>query len=924
MKLKSCVFFKRKVVVPLLALLVIGLTACDGISRSPEEYIESAHVYLDEGDLPAAIVELKNALQQSPENIEARKLLAEAYLSSGEGVDAEKEIRRAISLGMSRASGEIILASALLMQSEFQQIIESVVAPDKIPAAKRAKLLALWGDAYIGLKDLQAADSSYIQGLSLDAKSPEALTGKARLLAMRADFDAARKVAMEATASDPAYAPAWGLLGDIELAENKLDQAEVMYGRAIDARYYLTVSSLKRADVRLRKGDIAGATDDINTLKNIGYIDPALFYVEGRLYFANEMWVDAQRAFEQTIELNPKHWAAKVYLASTHVSQGHRQQALALAQDLASEKPQLGYLSGLLAVTYINAGEFSQAKTVLEIALKNNMNNAYILSMLGNISLQEGRAGEAVEYLSRAIAVEPDSIELRQSLRIAQLVAGEGIVFSASANDDEMFLYALDQFKKGNYEQALAVAQQLHDKDPKAVDPLNLASACLLASGNMPQAKLTLERVIKIDSNNASAARNLAIIEWRLGDLGRAETILASLLKTSPTDEAAVLALAAVKSELGKSAEVITLLETSLQANANSLEMRSMLALAYYNTRRLPELLALVRNTPSEQLLKLPQLLELRGKAHLLRGEVDLAVDDFATWTEQQPQSAHANFLYADALSRKGERGFAKRALGRAIAANPNYLSARIGEVKMLVQDQQVDQAKVVMSKLKQDFGDLAEVHGLEGWLQLGTGDLEAAEASLLRAIELQPNSEYSSLLANALWAQGKYERALTVLNDSLQQSPGNLAILLQLADAYMAKSMEIEAITTYKTLLERYPKHVLALNNLAWLSRERDLEQGVAYAEQAHELAPKAAGVADTLAMLLLKQDPSSQRAFGLLRQAAVQAPDEAEIQLHYGEQLLARNSLDEARKVLNTIVSNVPDSPHAEQARQLLGTMP
>ncbi|OUS12965.1 hypothetical protein A9Q89_04485 [Gammaproteobacteria bacterium 53_120_T64] len=908
-----------------LFLLAIGLSACNFFERSPEEYIESAYTYLEQGDFTAAIIELKSALQITPDNVEARKLLADTYLSSGKGVEAEKELRRAIDLGMSRVTGETTLARALLMQAKFQQIIDSPIGPRAAPKHKQAELWSLRGEAYVGLNNLQAADTAYHSALALDATLPEARIGRARLAVfMRNDLNTARKVAQEVSVSNPSFMPAWALLGDVHLTEGELEQAEAMYGRAIELSYYLTPNSLKRADVRLRNGDIPGAIEDINSLKEIGYVDPALFYIEGRAHFENAAWTDAQRAFEQAIELAPKHWPAKVYLASIHVSQGRRQQALTLAQQLTAQKPDVNYLKGLLAVAYINERDFLQAKKHLELAVKNSPGDVYILSLLGQITLQEGKPELALEYLSRAVAIDPDSAELRQQLRVAQLIAGEGVLLNAFGDDEERFLSALHYFKKGDYQAALAIAQQLHDETPQAVDPLNLASACLLASGNTLQAKLTLERVLKIEPNNPSAARNLAIIEWRSGNLARAEVILSNLLVVHPQDEAAVLVQAAVKSEQKKTEELVELLQQSLQVNASSYRIRSMLALAYYNAGRIDELLMLVRNTPSRQLLEQSRLLELQGKAYLLRGELDLAVTTFALWVDQQPTSAHAHFFYADALSRAGKPGLAKQALALAVSANPNYLAARVGEVKMLMQDKLLDQARRAMAKLKQDFGVSPAVLGLEGWLLLAVGDFAGAEEALSQAVELQPSMDVSLLLARALWAQAKYQPSLQVLQQSLTQRPGELPVLLQLAEGQMARGLALEAVDTYQVILYQAPDNVLTLNNIAWLTRESNLEQAIIYAERAHQLAPEASGVADTLAMLLLQQNSASDRAFSLLQKAAKQAPYNAEIQLHFGEILLARVNHKEARKVLKTMVLNTPDSPFVKQAQQLLSTIP
>src|SRR3546814_20865342 len=64
-------------------------------------FLERAQQLFEEGDLPAAGVELKNALQRDPNDAEARFLLGRIHLKLGDARSAEKELLRARALGLS-------------------------------------------------------------------------------------------------------------------------------------------------------------------------------------------------------------------------------------------------------------------------------------------------------------------------------------------------------------------------------------------------------------------------------------------------------------------------------------------------------------------------------------------------------------------------------------------------------------------------------------------------------------------------------------------------------------------------------------------------------------------------------------------------------------------------------------------------------
>src|SRR3546814_3715040 len=82
----------------LLAAAVLCAAAAPAWAKIEPEasraYYEAAAKLVEQGDLRAAVIELKNALQRDPANAVARLLLGEVYLRLGDGAAAEKEIDR--------------------------------------------------------------------------------------------------------------------------------------------------------------------------------------------------------------------------------------------------------------------------------------------------------------------------------------------------------------------------------------------------------------------------------------------------------------------------------------------------------------------------------------------------------------------------------------------------------------------------------------------------------------------------------------------------------------------------------------------------------------------------------------------------------------------------------------------------------------
>ena len=79
-----------------LAATLASLALAGCRNDDPARLLESARAFQGKGEHQAAIIQLKNAVQQQPENGEARLLLGRSSLHVGDFDSAEKELRRAL------------------------------------------------------------------------------------------------------------------------------------------------------------------------------------------------------------------------------------------------------------------------------------------------------------------------------------------------------------------------------------------------------------------------------------------------------------------------------------------------------------------------------------------------------------------------------------------------------------------------------------------------------------------------------------------------------------------------------------------------------------------------------------------------------------------------------------------------------------
>lgn len=917
-----------------LTLFAFLLFSGCGQNLTATEHVSKAKEYKDKGELKSALIELSSAVQKDPNSMEGRWLLAQVAVDMGQGARAEKEIRKAMELGLSHASGQLILVKSLLLQGDFDRVLQTsgVQIPD-ISKTNQAAILGLRGQAYIAKGQFDLAQQALEQALKIKSDSLPALIGMTALSGFQRQYDVARQWVSKALKADVSSSDAWSALGDLEQAQGHFVEAEKAYDNAIKRRATPYLERAKRAQVRIQLKKYPEAATDIKALRDAGLKDhPYINYVAGLNYFAQDKFGDAAKAFEASHTVNPDFLPNRIYLATTQLRLGNTEQALTLAQKILADIPRSKTAQGLLGSVLLSRTEYDGAKEILHKLLAKSPNDPQALGMMATVFLREGDTAKAREYATKLVALEPDSEQAQNMLLVTKLMAGETIDQTISQASKQAtvagdtytrdFTSALAAFRDGKLKQALESAKALQARYPDRVDPPKLTAAIYLAATQWDQGRTELEKVLKLEPGEPSATRNLAKVESLKGNYQRAKDLLLHLVKQQPGDIEAARLLATAETRLGDPAGAVEVLKQTLKSNPSDLNLIAELAQTQLKLGNADDILEMTRGLTDAQYRQQPNLLELRGKAQFLTGNIAAAAGSFEKLTRFSPSSAQAHFHYANALSSRGDAARARKELEQAMRLDPRYLPARVGEIKMLVQLNELDQAKKSLAKLRQDFGDSGEVLGIEGWFALGTGDFAIAEQKLTAAFKKNPGPELLLLKVRAQWGQKKQEPALNTMRDWLKAHPSDILVQMQLAGAYLEMGRESDALAAYAQVVKFAPNYVPALNNLAWLNRDKAPKLAMDYAQRAFELAPKDPNVLDTLGMLVLKHG-DLKRAASLLGDAAKRSSDNAQIQLHFAGVLLQQKRLAEARKILDSLVKKTPDSPAAKKAKALLNSL-
>jgi Flp pilus assembly protein TadD len=196
-------------------------------------------------------------------------------------------------------------------------------------------------------------------------------------------------------------------------------------------------------------------------------------------------------------------------------------------------------------------GNYPAAVKAYERGLAVEPDNVELLNSLGFALFQQGKSKEAVVALEKALAVDPKHWKSHNNLALAAIDVGEL------------------ELAEAHYRESLAIKPQ-----PEIYNDLGFV---LERQGLTEEATEAYRKAIKLEPELASAHFNLGSSLARSGKFGEAESHLRSALKKNPNAQT-YTGLGIVLWQLGRADEAIASLRAALEADPQNAAARQQLA----------------------------------------------------------------------------------------------------------------------------------------------------------------------------------------------------------------------------------------------------------------------------------------------------------------------------------------------------------
>ncbi|MFO6424146.1 XrtA/PEP-CTERM system TPR-repeat protein PrsT [Motilimonas sp. KMU-193] len=892
------------------SIFVLGcalLPACGG--PTAKEHQAQANLYIEQQDWPSAAYHLKQSIRQDDKNAATRLQLGLLYLADYQLDAAVKELRVANHLGSEEA--RVALASAYSWQGNYEPITRLNVAPS-LTFEQQAELLMYHIEAALALQQQSVLDW-YSKLAAVAPKSLYHHVAKAMILLSEAQPEAAlgwleQALAVQADDQRSLWLQTKTLytLKRYNEANRSLQQLLTIAPDRVS--YYLLA-----VDIAFAMADLPAAQRYIAEVQKRDPKQPQHIFNQAYLALQQQDFNLALRLSEQILAQG-ESYPARLVNGISHYYLGNWEQAYGQLQKTVDTFPNQHVVQQLLADTLMKLGKLEQSALILERAQWQQVAQLPLLLSLSSALIEQGSGvtgQRLLEKANRLVETEQNSankavVKLLQGDLEQGIAALESSELQGSEQGQQLLF---DTYLKAEqWHQAQAIVDAVTSGNQ--LQGYTLFTRLKLAQQQPLLAEQSLQAAFEQTSQPALLYL-LALSQHAQGKWHGAQASLERLANLAPIDQKALSLW----------------VDIDLQLQQPEQAMQRLLATA---------------NQP----LSLSNQWTLI-RLSILQQQAESALSQLAGLSSTHQASAEGLWLSALAHVQLGHWSQAEQHLHNLLASHTlqqKYL-ALLAHIKLRQQAYEDLLASLLQYPLDQN-----------GWyselvvrLHIQLGHWRDVELSLARADGLTPlqkselnaylaltrgelsraNSAIQSQLAAGTWQPAlidlayiyaigqpvKAEKLITNGSGNFADQPDLLEAHAQLA---WQRGDTTKAQQNWQRLLQLYPQHIVALNNLAWSYNQLgQVNMALPLIQQAYQLAPQNHQVIDTYATVLMAQS-DYQQAIKMLEQISPSQREDV-IWLHLAQGYLGLEDYQQAQVILQRFSGRTMQPAIKKQANAL-----
>jgi len=907
-------------------LVCLGLLA--GCEKSATDELAKAKASLADKQPAAAVISLKNALAKDPKLAEARLLLGEQLLATGDVQGAAAELRRAMDLKLPIAQVGPPLATAMLATGQAQQLVALLQPQTFTDPAVIAQVQTTLALAHLSLGDLPAATAAVDKATTADPRSVPARLARARIaLAGRNDAGAlqqAEALLLEAPKDDSV----WTFKGEVlERSPTRQDEAMAAYAKAVELnpKNYRALSSL--VGLQLIRNDLPKAKQTLAAMRTLAPKAFFTLYYAGRLNHLSGDYAAARSQFQAVLNLVPDNPVALLASGVNELKLNALVQAEAQLNRAVSLSPSNPAARYYLAQTSLKLGRPEQATAALAPLLAAESPGPEVLLTAAQARLLQGDPKGADVLFNRAAKLHAKDANVRVAMALVNAAKGDTdtavrelqLIAETSEGTEADLRLISARVARNELDAALQAIDVLARKQPDNPAAQELRGQVLLKKKDAAGARSAFEAALKQNPHYLPAIANLAELDLIENKPEQAKKRLTDLAAREPGNANAQIAMASYATRTGAShAEVTGLLEKATRADPRDARARLLLIERHFVSGHAQAALeaaqAAVAAIPDNA-----TLLDALARCQVRLGDSSQALSTYGKLQRVAPKEPAGYIGQATVLFGLNDLDGAAKSLQQLLAIQPRAIEAQRLLIGVAMKRKQVDKALTIARDLQREYPEQSFGWALEGEVQMDQARWPAAAGAFRTGLSKQRPEPLAPRLHTVLVKDGKTAEADKLVSSWTREHPQDIAFLHYLAESAFQAGNGAEAARRYEQILAAAPKNAGALNNLAWLMLQNKQAGAVAMAERAAAEAPDQADVLDTLAQAYAA-DKQYPKAVDALKRGINRALNPAPLQLTLAKIYLQANERDKAVAELERLRDLGKDFPQQTEVRRLL----
>src|SRR5271154_22744 len=917
----------------------------------PAAPVKNTDHLIASGNLKATEIELRNAIQVSPQDPLLRSQLARVYLQLGDPISAEREARAARDRNGKEADYLPALLESMVRQGKYADLADLVKPGNRAPPLESKVRLAL-GIAAGGLHDRAKAESMLTDAVRLDPSALEPKIILARTLAATNPAEA-NKLLDQTLAVDPRSVEALQVKGELARAHGDLKAAMSQFDAALKIDPKNASVLLSRASLNIAEGNYKAADEDLDPVLKANPDNFMSNYLRAFELARQQKYAAADHLFDRISPLFTKFPAGYYLQGVTKLALGQFAQAEDILELYLTQVPGDARAARFAAIAALRQGAPARAIGYLNSFVNKSPQDPQLLTLLGNAYMANGKPEMALQQFEKAAALDPGDSAIKTRVAISEIGAGQGK--EGLADLERVFdtqsgaviagpTLVLTQLRAGQVDKAAQTAAALLKRDTKSALYQTLAGMVKAEQHDYPAAEAAYQGALASQPDFSPARLDLAQLYLATGKPDQAMKVYNDALAKNPNNEAALLGLANIAIADKKWPEATDFINRARTVAPND-PTPGLTLVRTFELRRGWDNAKAVASALNAQFPSNVEVLDAQGRAQLEAGDTDGSISSYKRAHELAPNSLPILSRYLTLLNSAKDYAQARGVLQDAVAKDPKNASLKIELVRVIAAldgvDAAISQAKsfaiddpnsdaftLVSAQLYQNagrYGDAAALldktvaaHPADyaltvalSRLNIRTGDFAKAEAVLNARLTADPKDvAVRSVLGPLYLATGRVADAKKVYGDLLAQKPNDLTGLLGMADVAIVQKQWPEAlddITRARSAAPNDPAPGIKLVNLYAL--RQDWKNATA---SATELSAKFPSNVDILAVQAQAQlgARDTQGAITTYKHVYELAPNSPQILARYLDVLKSAKDYPEMHSVLQAALDRAPQN--------------